>query len=222
MAKNDNIIPQRMTEDLEYLSKGVHLVKIINVEENLDKDNNPVVDKNDNPSLKISMKDRDDRLFIDRIYYGSKKVQWVLDGLMKALGVDNSEGSISKNEVIGKTVFVALEEVTYIDGEGNQLYKNNGEAKIFIGRYRYFKVLDVDVPPTINEEMLNRKMVDKSFAQAAPAPVEAKPAEEATVPSTKQDQPDTPWTNKADVQEEAPEVSTQSNSPKGELKTDAF
>jgi len=201
MAENDNIIPQSKTKDAEYLGKGVHLVRITSIEANLDRDKNVITDKNGNPSLKITSKDEKGKLFIDRIYYGSEKVQWVLDGMMKALGVDNTKGSVSKDEVIGKEVFVAIEEVKYVDAEGNQLYKDNGTPRIFTGRYRYFKVIDRDVLPVISEEKLVRTVVDKTSAKVAPPPVQTEDMNELdpnkTSPSstvdTQTSQPDSPW-----------------------------
>ena len=69
MENNDNIIPQSMTKDPEYLGKGVHLVKITSIEKNLSQDGTPVTDKNGNPSLKVTCKDTEGKLFIDRISY---------------------------------------------------------------------------------------------------------------------------------------------------------
>ena len=83
---SDLIIPQSKTKDTEYLSKGVYLVKITDIQKNLDSEGGEITDRNGNPSLKITLiEESAKKKFIDRIYYGSEKIQWVLDGLMKAI-----------------------------------------------------------------------------------------------------------------------------------------
>lgn len=169
---SDLIIPQSKTKDTEYLSKGVYLVKITDIQKNLDSEGGEITDRNGNPSLKITLiEESAKKKFIDRIYYGSEKIQWVLDGLMKAIGVDNTKGGVSKEAVVGKEVFVTIENVTYVDGEGKPVSKDNGDPKVFASRKRYYRVLDRDTPPVVDVSLLERSIIDNK-PKAAPPPVQ--------------------------------------------------
>ena len=169
---SDLIIPQSKTKDTEYLSKGVHLVKITDIQKNLDNEGREITDRNGNPSLKVTLtEEASKKKFMDRIYYGSEKIQWVLDGLMKAIGVDNTQGGVSKEAVVGKEVFVVIENVTYVDADGKPTFKDNGDPRTFSSRKRYYKVLDRNTPPTIDLSTLERSILDNK-PKVAPPPVQ--------------------------------------------------
>jgi len=169
---SDFLIPQSKTKDTEYLNKGVYLVKITDIQKNLDSEGGEITDRNGNPSLKVTLiEESSKKKFMDRIYYGSEKIQWVLDGLMKAIGVDNTQGGVSKELVVGKEVFVAIESVTYVDADGKPTSKDNGDPKTFASRKRYYKVLDRDTPPAIDVSALERSILDNK-PKVAPPPVQ--------------------------------------------------
>jgi hypothetical protein len=90
---------------------------------------------------------------------------------MKAIGVDNTQGGVSKELVVGKEVFVAIESVTYVDADGKPTSKDNGDPKTFASRKRYYKVLDRDTPPAIDVSALERSILDNK-PKVAPPPVQ--------------------------------------------------
>ena len=175
---SDLIIPQSKTKDTEYLNKGVYLVKVTDVQKYLTPEGLEVKDRNGNPCLKVTLiEESSKKKFIDRIYYGSEKVQWVLDAFIKALGADNTQGGLSKDAVIGKEAFVAIENVTYVDESGNPTTKDNGDPRSFASRKRYYKVIDRNTPPVIDTSILERTILDtKSKTAPAPVPTNDEPA----------------------------------------------
>ena len=130
-----------------------------------------ITDRNGNPCLKVTLiEESSKKKFIDRIYYGNEKVQWVLDAFMVAIGVDNTQGALSKEAVIGKEAFVAIENVTYVDEDGKPTLKDNGEPRAFASRKRYYKVIDRNTPPVVDPIALEGTILDTK-PKAAPPPV---------------------------------------------------
>lgn len=165
----DFIIPQSKTEEPEYLGKGIYLVKIVDIVPNLTKEGTPNVSPKGYHSLKIILEDQKSKSkFTDIMYYGDEKVQWALDGLMAAIGVNNKDGGVSKNEAIGKEVFVVLWQTNYVDTEGNPIMKDNGKPKSYVNRKRYYKVVDRTAFP-VDNQLENNKIENRP--QAAPPPV---------------------------------------------------
>ena len=165
------IIPQSKTKNAEYLNKGVYLVKVVDVKKYLSPEGKEMTDRNGNPCLKVTLiEESSKKKFIDRIYYGNEKVQWVLDAFMVALGVDNTKEALSKEAVVGKEAFVAIENVTYVDEDGNPTLKDNGDPRSFASRKRYYKVIDRNTPPVIDPIALERTILDTK-PKAAPPPV---------------------------------------------------
>ena len=165
------IIPQSKTKNAEYLNKGVYLVKVVDVKKYLSPEGKEITDRNGNPCLKVTViEESSKKKFIDRIYYGNEKVQWVLDAFMVAIGVDNTQGALSKEAVVGKEAFVAIENVTYVDEDGNPTLKDNGDPRSFASRKRYYKVIDKNTPPVVDPIALERTILDTK-PKAAPPPV---------------------------------------------------
>jgi len=168
---SDLIIPQSKTKDTEYLNKGVYLVKVTGVEKYMNAEGAEVTDRNGNPCLKVTLvEESSKKKFIDRIYYGSEKVQWVLDAFIKAVGADNTSGALSKEAVIGKEVFVMIENITYVDAEGKPVFKDNGEIKAFASRQRYYKLIDRNSPPVADPMKLEKTLLDKGKPAPPPPP----------------------------------------------------
>ena len=165
----DFIIPQSQTKEQEYLGKGIYLAKILSIEPNVDKDGKDIKSQKGYSSLKVTLEDQKSKgKFTDIIYYGGEKVQWVLDGLMKAIGVDNTQGGVSKEQAIGQEVFLILQQTNYVDAEGKQIMKDNGKPKSYTNRKRYMRVMDRNQLPT--DSKLEENKVD-SRPQVAPPPV---------------------------------------------------
>jgi len=141
--ENDVIIPKAMSP--QPLQVGVHLVMIKAVKNTVDKDKNPKFDRNGNPALTFTLIGDGNTVFYDTIYYGTEKIQWVLDGLMTAIGVNNSTGEISgdriRTEVIGKPVWLAVKEDMYND-------------KVTYKRHKYFPFKEGTPKPPVSDNEL--------------------------------------------------------------------
>jgi len=168
---NDFLPTDYNTPAPTYLTQGVYLAKIKEIKRNLDKLGEPVVDRGGNHSLNITLVDqKSGGIFIDRMSFGTKKVQWLLDGLMKAIGVDNKGRTPSVSEAIGKEVFLVVEEVRYVTEDGEILQRDDGKPKIYYNRKRYYKVIDRHTPPVLAPEEMERDYVAETPVVTAEAP----------------------------------------------------
>tara|TARA_R110002020_G_scaffold113252_6_gene260582 strand:+ start:2531 stop:3061 length:531 start_codon:yes stop_codon:yes gene_type:complete len=166
----DFIIPQSKTSEPEYLTKGIYLARIINIEPNLNKEGKQITSRNGDPSMRIVLEDQNSKArFTDIMYYGGEKVQWRLDGLMKAIEVDNTQGDVSPQLAIGKEIFIILQQTDYVDTQGNPIMKDNGHPKSYTNIKRYMKVLDRNQPP-IDNDLTITKVDTTPQAVAPPVP----------------------------------------------------
>lgn len=161
-------IPKSKDKKSEYLHEGVHLVKITNIEEATDREGVPIVDKNDNPGLTITEKDREGKIFRDLIFYGDERIDWMLDALLKAVGIDRTKGPISTKDVIGRKVFIAIKKVIYVNSEGDMLFNDNGAPRVYYNRMRYYQVVDEDQYPVISKDKLIQEIVDEKSEGSPP------------------------------------------------------
>lgn len=182
----DIVIPKAQSDSQRYLEKGIHLVQFTKVEHFTDKDGNKVLSKSGFPALKFHMKDSTGATFSDIIYYGGDKVQWVLDNLMRDIGVDNTQGDVSPSLAVGKKVYIAIAEKIYVKQGGEIVMRDNGKEKIFLNRLKYFPYIEGGIIPSLQEDKFtvyvdeNGMPLEKDppMPKIAPEPVAEVSAEE--------------------------------------------
>jgi len=192
-------IPQSKAKDQssKYVNKeGLYYSKVKNIE-NYMKDGQPVISTKGYRAFKVTIQTKQGQLFTDVLYYGDEKVDWMLQSLMKAVGLDNANQSVDAKQVIGEYLWLVVKKEIYVDSDNKPIYKEGKDGKqyekVYYNRYKYLAIdKEKGIVPEIKQSDIVKIIVEASEAKAEPikvAPADEGPIGADSLENTKVEQP---------------------------------
>lgn len=147
---------------------GSYRVSIAEIKQTLDKEGNPKINKNGDGGLDVVFKKEDGLKFTSTFWLG-EKTQWLLDLLLKAIKVDNSQEEVDAAEAYGKELWIFIAD-EYLVHEGQELCDENGEVIIRDKLTARFAEVYGDHRPAVNgDPIYNDGVASASFLIKTPA-----------------------------------------------------